>query len=147
MISEIITEKFITSLNQLKEELSLYKNESDLWIIKGDIKNTPGNLALHLIGNLKHFIGATIGSTGYVRNRDKEFADKNVSRAKLLSETDEVIATLKNVLPTVKDEDVNKTFPIEFAGKKVLTVEMLFQLYGHFNYHLGQINYHRRLVG
>ncbi len=146
MIAEIILEKFIRDLGQLKEELSLYKNESDLWVIKGDIKNAPGNLALHLIGNLKHFIGATLGNTGYVRQRDKEFSDKNVSKAVLLSEIDEVIATMKKVLPTLKDEDLAKTFPLEFLGKKVLTIEMLIQLYGHFNYHLGQINYHRRLI-
>lgn len=146
MITEIITEKFIGNLDQLKNELSLYKNESDIWIVKGEIKNSSGNLALHLIGNLKHFIGATLGMTGYIRNRDNEFAEKNVSREKLLFEIDKVIAIIKTVLPTIKDEDMTKTFPVEFLGKKVLIIEMLFQLHGHFNYHLGQINYHRRLI-
>ena len=72
--------------------------------------------------------------------------NENVPKEKLLFEIDEVIVIMKKVLPAIKDEDMTKVFPIEFLGKKVLTIEMLTQLYGHFNYHLGQINYHRRLI-
>jgi len=146
MISEIILERYLTDLNKLKEELSLYNNENDLWLIKGDIKNSAGNLALHLIGNLKHFIGAILGNTGFVRNRDKEFADKNVPRGKLLAEIDEVITIVSKVLPALTDDQMTKNFPVEFAGKIRTNVEILFFFYGHFDYHLGQINYHRRLI-
>ncbi len=75
---------FLRDLNKLKEEISLYKNENDLWAVKGDVKNSGGTLALHLIGNLKHFIGAQLGNTGYIRNRDKEFSDKNIPKEKIL---------------------------------------------------------------
>jgi hypothetical protein len=78
-------ELYLSNLTKLKEELSAFKNETDLWHTQGDVKNSPGNLALHLTGNLKHFIGAQLGNTGYVRNRDKEFADKNIPRALKLS--------------------------------------------------------------
>lgn len=137
---------FLRDLNKLKEEISLYRNESDLWILKGNIKNSAGTLTLHIVGNLKHFIGAQLGNTGYVRERDKEFSERNLSREKTIKELDEVIAIVEKVLTDISDEQFNSEYPIEFLGEKRLTGEMLFILYGHLNYHLGQINYHRRLL-
>ncbi len=132
--------------NKLKEEISLYRNETDLWALKGDVKNSGGTLTLHLIGNLKHFIGAQLGNTGYVRNRDKEFADRDIPREKILIEIEEVISMLKKILPSLKDTDLEKEFPIEFLGAKRTIGYMLLTLSNHFNYHLGQINYHRRMM-
>ena len=139
-------EFFLRDLNKIKEEISLYKNENDLWTVKGEIKNSAGTLALHLIGNLKHFIGAQLGGTGYVRNRDREFSDRNIPREKLISEVEEVISIVKKVLPTLKDEDFSKEFPVEMYGARRTTGYIMLSLSTHFNYHLGQINYHRRLV-
>jgi len=139
-------DKIQKDINKLKEEISLYKNESDLWKLSGDIKNSTGTLTLHLIGNLKHFIGAILGKTGYVRERDKEFAERNISREKMLKGLDETLAIVKNILPKLSDEDLQKDFPLPFLEKIRPTIEILFILYGHFNYHLGQINYHRRLL-
>ena len=136
---------YLRDLSKLKEEISLYKNENDLWLLNGDVKNSAGTLALHLIGNLKHFIGAQLGKTGYVRNRDKEFAERNIPREFILKEIDEVIAILKKVLSTVKDADLEKEFPIEFLGEKRTIGYILLVLATHLNYHLGQVNYHRRM--
>ena len=146
MIAQSFTPWYTRELKKLKEEISLFKNESDLWVLQGDIKNSPGTLTLHLIGNLRHFIGAQLGNTGYVRNRDKEFSDTNIPREKMLHDIDEVIAIVQKVLPTVTDEKFNSEFPIPFLEKTRSTGEILFILYGHLNYHLGQINYQRRLL-
>ncbi len=146
MISKNLIAWYLRDLSKLKEEISLYKNEPDIWVLKGDIKNSPGNLTLHIIGNLKHFIGTQLGNTSYNRNRDKEFSDKNSSREGMLIEIDEVIEIIKNVFPKITDETFAKEYPIEFLGQKRLNGEILFILYGHLNYHLGQINYHRRLL-
>ena len=146
MLSHPILEIFLRDLNKLKEEIALYKNENDLWIVKGEIKNSAGNLCLHLCGNLNFFIGTTLGKTGYVRNRDLEFSAKNISAEELISQIEETIEFVKNVLSKISDEEMLKFFSIDFLGKRPLTIEMLFQLIGHLNYHLGQINYHRRLV-
>lgn len=140
------TDSFLRDLNKLKEEISLYKNESDLWLAKGEIKNSAGTLALHLIGNLKHFIGAQLGHTGYVRQRDKEFSERNVPREKMLSDIDEVIAMVKKVLTTIKDSDLEKEYPIKFLEEKRTIGYMLPTLSTHLSYHLGQVNYHRRLL-
>ena len=146
MITEKLLALYLRDLGKLKEEISLFTNESSLWMLHGDIKNSTGTLALHLIGNLKHFIGAQLGNTGYIRNRDKEFTDKNVSRGILLKEIDEIIAIMQKVLPLISDEKFNSEYPIEFLGSKRTSGEILFILYGHLNYHLGQINYYRRIL-
>jgi hypothetical protein len=146
MMIQPYLEFFLRDLDKVKEEISLYKNESDLWTVTGDIQNSAGTLTLHLIGNLKHFVGAQIGFTGYVRDRDKEFSDRNISSEKLISEVDEVISIVKKVLPTIKDEDFNKEFPVEMYGARRTTGYIILSLSTHFCYHLGQINYHRRLL-
>jgi hypothetical protein len=146
MMIQPYLEFFLRDLNKVKEEITLYKNESDLWVLKGEIQNSAGALALHLIGNIKHFIGAHIGHTGYVRDRDREFSDRNIPREKLISELKEAISIVEKVLPTIKDEDFSKEFPVEMYGAKRNTGYIILSLSTHLCYHLGQINYHRRLV-
>ena len=146
MIKATLIEFFERDLNKLKEEISLYKDEKLLWILKGEILNTPGNLCLHLTGNLKHFIGATLGSTGYVRDRDNEFALKNIPRKDLIADIENTTAIVLSTINKLNEADFEKIFPLEKHGKKVTTENMLIHLFGHFDYHLGQINYHRRLI-
>jgi hypothetical protein len=146
MMIQPYLEFFLRDLNKVKEEITLYKNESDMWVLKGEIQNSAGTLALHLIGNIKHFIGAHIGHTGYVRDRDREFYDRNIPREKLISELQEAISVVEKVLPTIKDEDFSKEFPVEMYGAKRNTGYIILSLSTHLCYHLGQINYHRRLV-
>ena len=146
MTSQILFSHFEKDIKKLIEEILLYKNENDLWLLKGDVKNSPGTLALHITGNLKHFIGAQLGKTGYVRERDKEFSDRNVSKENLLKGLNEALEIVKATLPNLSDEDLQKDFPISFLEKVRPTIEILFILYGHLNYHLGQVNYHRRLL-
>lgn len=132
-------------LNRLKDEVSAYSDDAIFWKIENDIKNSGGNLTIHLIGNLNHFIGATLGNSGYIRQRDKEFNDKNVPREGILKQISELKITLENVLSYLTPEDLDKKYPIEVFGKPITTEYFLIHLYGHLNYHLGQINYHRRL--
>ncbi len=146
MLTEILIELYERDLNKLKNEIVLYKNENDLWKLENGIKNSTGNLAIHIVGSLNHFIGAVIGNTGYVRERDKEFSDKNVPVTKILSEIDALVITIKNVLESFSDADLQKNYPIDFLEKQVPVIFVLTQSLVHLNYHLGQINYHRRLL-
>lgn len=146
MISDKLVTWYLRDINKLKEEISLFTKEENLWQTKGDVKNCAGNLALHLIGNLKFFIGTQLGNTGYVRKRDNEFNDKNVPKTTLLKEIDEVIIIVEKVLLTISDEKFDTEYPVEFLGSKRTIGEILFIFYGHFNYHLGQINYLRRVL-
>ncbi len=146
MIKDALLEIFERDLLKLKEEISLYKDEINLWKTEKDISNSGGNLALHLIGNLNHFIGATLGNTGYLRKRDKEFSDKDVPRERILNDIDAVISVVNSALRNLSDTDFEKTFPLEKHGQIVKTDFMLLHLLAHLEYHLGQINYHRRLL-
>jgi uncharacterized damage-inducible protein DinB len=148
MINQILIELFERDLLKLKEELSLYKEERKIWEIKGEIKNCAGNLALHLLGNLNHFIGATLGATDYVRNRDTEFSEKNVPRSEITNNIDKTTKMIRSVLSRLSNADLEKDYPIEvlkYKGK-MSTEFFLIHLIGHLNYHLGQVNYHRRLI-
>lgn len=147
MLSNTLSELFQRDLRQLANEINLYTNEADLWIIRGEISNSAGNLCLHLAGNLNHFIGATLGNTGYVRDRPIEFAAKDVPREVLLEQIADVIQVVTNTLSTLSEADLQLDFPLEKRGAIVTTEHMLLHLYGHLSYHLGQINYHRRLIG
>ncbi|MBK9792154.1 MAG: DUF1572 family protein [Sphingobacteriales bacterium] len=146
MVKEALLEIFERDLGKLKEEISLYTNENNLWKTEKQISNSGGNLALHLIGNLNHFIGATLGNTGYVRERDNEFSDKNIPVQKILDNIDATIIVVKNTLSNLTAEDFEKVFPLEKHGQIVKTDFMLLHLLAHLEYHLGQINYHRRLI-
>jgi len=137
---------YIDFLNALKNEISLYKNEENIWKLEGDITNTPGNLCLHLCGNLKHFYGAIIGNTGYVRERDLEFSRKNVSRNDLIKEVDETISMIEKIFDGLTLEDVNRIYPDDKFGENVTYGFVFSRLVSHLSYHIGQINYHRRIL-
>jgi uncharacterized damage-inducible protein DinB len=146
MFAEWLLEGFVSDLNKLKTEINSYADEKDLWIVKGQIANTAGNLCLHLLGNLNHFIGGILGGNGYQRNRELEFSDKNVSRADLINRIDSTLEVIHKSLPNLKDEMLNETFPDKIGGKIREYGFTLIHISNHFNYHLGQINYHRRLI-
>lgn len=147
MLKETLIELYDRELLKLIVEINLYKDEHDVWIIKGEISNSGGNLCLHLMGNLNHFIGATLGNTGYVRHREDEFSLKNVLRQDLVTNIDDCILIVKETLAKLSEDDLRKEFPLQHQGVTVTTMGMLLHLYGHLTYHLGQINYHRRLIG
>jgi hypothetical protein len=146
MLKEILKEIYRRDQTKLKTEIESYSNESNLWEISGEIKNTAGNLCLHLNGNLKHFIGAVLGNTGYIRDREKEFTLKGISREELLRFTDETIKIVCDTIASLPEESFSKNYPVPFSERTVKIEYLLIHLTAHLNYHLGQINYHRRLV-
>lgn len=141
-----ITAFFERDLNKVITEISLFKSENDIWKIKEGILNSAGNLALHVIGNLNHFIGTTLGNTGYVRNRDEEFSLKDIPREALIADINDLKETIKNTLSKLSSADLENDFPIKIRDEVLSTQNMLIFLLAHLNYHLGQINYLRRML-
>ena len=141
-----ITAFFERDLNKVITEISLFKSENDIWKIKEGILNSAGNLALHVIGNLNHFIGTTLGNTGYVRNRDEEFSLKDIPREVLIADINDLKETIKNALSKLSSADLQNDFPIRIRDEVLSTQNMLIFLLAHLNYHLGQINYLRRML-
>lgn len=146
MLNDVLIQLYQRDLSKLKTEIEQYADEADLWKTSGEITNSAGNLMQHLTGNLKHFIGAVLGGSDYVRNRDSEFADRNMSRDEMLADIDETAAVIKSTLEKLTSDDLAKTYPIEVFGHPMTTEYFVTHLATHFNYHLGQINYHRRLL-
>ena len=146
MVTDSLKKLFDRDLDKLKNELSNYKEEKSLWIIKKNISNSAGNLALHIIGNLNHFIGGVLGENGYVRDRDAEFSKKDVPLNDLLQSIDEVKTTIYNTLEGISEEQLHENFPVNVFGYDMTTLFFLMHLHSHLTYHLGQINYHRRLI-
>ena len=133
-------------LNKLEEEIKLYTSEETIWKIDKEIKNSAGNLCLHLCGNLQHFIGTILGKTGYVRNRENEFAAKGISRAKLISEIQQTKKAVKSTLQGLDSSVLQEEYSIQVFGHPMTTMYFLIHLSAHLDYHLGQVNYHRRLL-
>ncbi len=146
MITQTLISLFERDLTKLKGELSAYQSEENIWKVDAQILNSAGNLTLHLIGNLNTYIGGEIGKTGYVRNRPLEFSDKNVPREKMLAAIDSTIQVIKNALITLTEEDYSAEYPIEVFEATTSTEYFLIHLAVHLGYHLGQVNYHRRLL-
>jgi uncharacterized damage-inducible protein DinB len=140
----IIKSLLIKNLSQLKVEVESYTKNSDLWITSGKITNSGGNLTLHLIGNLNHFIGATLGNTGYIRHRENEFNQKDIPIEDLVVSINKTIEMVALTLDQLDEEKLEKDYPIDVFGEKIKTGDFLFYLTTHLSYHLGQINYHRR---
>lgn len=133
-------------LGTLRRELEAYPDDASLWRTVPGITNSGGTLALHLIGNLRHCIGARLGATGYVRDRAAEFSRRGVPREELVREVDDTLRTIERTLPEVSEERLAATFPEPMRGVTLRTDDLLAHLASHLAYHLGQIDYHRRIL-
>ena len=108
--------------------------------------NAGGTLALHLVGNLRHFVGARLGGTPYVRDREREFAARDVPRSEIAAEIATARDDVDRALRSVADTRLAQEFPEAVGGARLVTGQLLAHLIAHFAYHLGQIDYHRRVA-
>ena len=146
MLTETLKTLFNRDLNKLKSEIGSYKNEVNLWIIDREIANSAGNLCLHLIGNLNTYIGATLGGSNYIRNRELEFSLKDVPKQELINMIEATLVVVNETLGKITEEQLNSEYPMLVFQEKTSTEFFLVHLTTHLAYHLGQINYHRRLL-
>ena len=136
----------LRELHALDREIAAYPDDRSMWQTPAGISNSAGTLTLHLSGNLRHFIGAALGETGYVRNRDAEFSKKDLSREELRAEVQTTIADLDRALGRIDVTQLEAPYPLLLQGRRVSAADFLVHLCAHLGYHLGQIDYHRRLL-
>ena len=137
----------VRDLNDLARELDLFGDDESVWKTAPGVANSAGNLALHVAGNLQHFIGAGLGATGYVRNRELEFSRSSGTRAHIKAELEAAMRVVRQVLPTLSDEVLARPYPSSIvAGKNIVTALFLQHLCSHAAFHLGQAGYLRRIV-
>ena len=133
-------------LETLERELDLFPDDESVWRTAPGLSNSAGNLALHVAGNLQHFVGAVLGKTGYVRNRELEFGQKNGSRADLKAEVRVAAKVVERVLPGLPEEAFARDFPVPVDGLRLRTDRFLLHLCAHTGYHLGQATSVRRVI-
>jgi hypothetical protein len=133
-------------IRRLIEEINLFKSEENVWKICGTINNSSGNLALHIIGGLNFLIGATLSHTPYVRNRDQEFSEKGIERKFIVEQLEALIPLINKALNQLTQEQMDADYPRFFDKEGATNSYVLTQLLLHLNYHLGQVNYLRRML-
>jgi len=145
MLNSVLANFYERDIRKLIEEVNLFRNEEDLWKTQGSVKNPGGNLVLHIIGGMNHLIGATLAQTGYVRDRDQEFIRKGVARKDLVAQLEELIPMINKTMNALTPERMEAEYPLIFDDMKRSNSYVLLQLLLHLNYHLGQVNYLRRI--
>ena len=133
-------------IQRIIDEIALFKDEANIWKICGSTKNSAGNLVLHLIGGLNYLIGTNLFHTGYVRNRDAEFTTKGIEKEQLMEQLKELNSMIGKAISSLTEEKLDSSFPIFFDKENATVNYVLIQLLLHLNYHLGQINYLRRIL-
>jgi uncharacterized damage-inducible protein DinB len=146
MLTQVLKTLYNRDLDRLQKEIELYTNESIIWHTEKSIANSAGNLCLHLIGNLNTYIGKELGGTGYVRNRELEFSQKDIPRNELIKMIADTKQMVESTLNSINQQQLLEEYPVLVYETKMPTGAFLTYLTTHLNYHLGQINYHRRLL-
>jgi len=146
MLATILANFYERDLRRLIDEINLFRNEEDLWKTLGGVKNSAGNLALHITGGLNYLIGTNLARTGYVRHRDREFTMKGVKRVELVTGLEALIPMIRATLTGLTPKQMEAEYPILFDDAKNSHTYVLTQLLAHLNYHLGQVNYLRRIL-
>lgn len=146
MLLETLKSLFNRDLNRLKKEIESYTSEEKIWIIDKQIANSSGNLCLHIAGNLNTYIGKELGGINYIRNRDQEFSLKNIPRTELVKKITGLMSMIDKVLSKLDEAELSKEYPLFVLDTRTSTEYMLVHLATHLAYHLGQVNYHRRLL-
>ena len=136
----------LRDLRALDREIAAYPDDASLWVTPPGITNSGGMLAQHLNGNLRHFIGTAFGKTGFVRDRDAEFATRDRTREQIRADIQQTITEVGNTLDKMSVDDFNGIFPVQIRDRSVRAADFLTHLAAHLGYHLGQIDYHRRLL-
>lgn len=136
----------LRDLRGLRRELDAYPDDDAVWATPLGISNSCGTLVLHLAGNLRTYVGHVIGGIAYERDRPREFSARGVSRAVLRAEIDATIDAVDRATAALTEEMLAREFPLAVGQARLNTQEMLMHCAVHLTYHLGQVDYHRRLT-
>ena len=137
---------FRRDLRCLIREVALFPDDETLWRTLPGLANSAGNVALHVAGNLQHFLGAVLGSTGYVRQREREFAQREGSRAAVIADLEAAIAAVEAGLAALTPEAEAGIFPAPVGPHRPPTRLFLVHLAAHLAFHLGQAGSLRRAL-
>jgi uncharacterized protein DUF1572 len=133
-------------LATVRRSIEAYPDEKSIWSTRPGLPNVGGTLALHLAGNLQHYFGALLGKTGYVRHRDLEFSRRDVPRKELLAGLDAAKLAIDTGMKAVSVDRLSDPYPEQLGGHTLTIGEVIVDMESHLAFHLGQLDYHRRVV-
>jgi uncharacterized damage-inducible protein DinB len=137
---------FRRDLAKFAKQIESFPTDELLWQTLPGVINPAGNLALHIEGNLSEFVGRQLGGLPYQRNRDLEFSSKDGSRADLSARLTKLGESIPAVIEGLNADQLEKEYPQLVLDRSMSIGEFLIHLYGHLNWHLGQVDYLRRLL-
>jgi uncharacterized damage-inducible protein DinB len=136
----------LRELSTFERELTLFPDDETIWKTTRGMGNPAGNLALHVAGNLQHYVGAVLGGTGYARNREVEFSRRSGTRREVVAELEAAASAVRQVLPGLPEERLAAIYPEKLNGFSLRTDRFLMHLCVHAGYHLGQAASLRRVL-
>lgn len=137
---------FSRDLTRLIQELEAFPSDETLWQRTPGVKNSAGNLVLHLEGNLREYVGRQLGRVPYSRTRDQEFLLSGLSREDLMQRMESVKDLVTRVVSRLSESDLAAEHPEQVLEISLSSHDLLVHLHGHLNFHLGQIDYLRRIL-
>jgi uncharacterized damage-inducible protein DinB len=144
--AECVRTILVRDLRALRREVEAYPDDASVWAVPEGIANSCGTLVLHLVGNLRTYVGQQIGGDHYERDRPREFSARNLPRAELLRDIDATIVAVDAAMPRLLADALTARYPLAIGPVTLVTQDFLLHLAAHLGYHLGQVDYHRRLV-
>lgn len=145
-LPEYLRRAFTRDLESLQREIELFPSDAAVWQTVPGIANSAGNLALHIAGNLEHYIGGVLGGSGYVRDRDREFSSRGLPRAEVLERLRSALAAVTTALAGLSAAVLSSPYPEKVGEATVRTDWYLMHLSSHLAFHLGQAGYLRRAL-
>jgi Protein of unknown function (DUF664) len=145
-MTEDVSRLLVRELHAFAREVLMFPDDESLFRTAAGVTNSAGNLALHVCGNLRHFVGAVLGGTGYVRNRDLEFQARGGHREDVARELHETAAVVTSTLARLSPEALDKPYPQRVGALELPCRLFLVHLAVHLGFHLGQAGYLRRIV-
>ena len=145
MTSDWLSRVLDRDLKCLAKQIEAYETDEDVWKLVPGVGNSPGTLAVHIAGNIQHYIGKHLGGSDYVRDRDAEFSRREVPRSVILEELDAARSALQAGLTELDDGTLREEYP-EKVGAHLSVGQFMVHLVAHLGYHLGQVDYHRRII-
>ncbi len=149
MLVDALRTVLLRDLECVIREVEAYPDDESLWRVVPGLSNSGGMLARHLAGNLHHFVGLRLGGAPYVRNRAEEFTSRGgppaMTRAQVGAELRAAHDAVDRALTSLPDSALAEAFPEAVGGHTIRASRFLVHLVAHLGYHLGQIDYHRRV--
>lgn len=145
-VASSLARLYVRDLTRLSQEIAAFPDDATLWCAPAGITNPAGTLVLHLEGNLREYIGRLLGGHAYVRERSKEFALRDISQGELLARIAALQERIPAMIAELTMEQLESVYPEPVQGKPISVETFLLHLYGHLNWHLGQMDATRRML-